>query len=783
MHALLIENGLGRYYELAGDRPAPAPAPPAPRSLAWLEPLLETATAGEGGLCALPLDVQGIHCSACVWLLEETFRRRPGSVAIQVNPAIGQVRLAWKRGALDPAAWVRDVEAFGYRFGPQRKRPSARSIDLPLRLGIAAALTLQVMLFSLSFHFGLAPAETEVFRAFSYLSLALSTGVALVGGWPFFRAALRGLKHGVLHLDLPIALGIVLVWTTSLLRMRGGRGDLAYFDSLDVFITLMLAGRLLQEHLLERNRRFLLEDDGAEGLMVRRIEGERVAVVAAARVRLGDRLLVAPSEVVPVDALLSPLGTEGAQVSTDWITGESAPLAVAPGARIAAGSFNAGGAAFEAVAATDFADSSLVALLRQPAALGGGRSRPRQLWDQVARVWVAAVAGLALAGLAIWLPRDPHQALAVAAALLVVTCPCAVGIAIPLAYELTLHRLRREGCFVRSDDCLDRLPRVRKILFDKTGTLTLGRLELAPEALAALATLAPETRRVVFNLAARSVHPASRALAAALARHAPGFDADAAVREIPGCGLEWRREDGLWRLGRAGWATCGAPGMEERVPGGLALGRDGGLVAALPLVEVPRPDAARELARLAARGYSIHWISGDEPARVAALAARLGVAAERVEGALSPEAKAEAVAALDADDTLYLGDGVNDAPAFRRAWVAGTPAIDRPVMPGRSDFFLVGEGLAPLAALLAGASRLRRLARRLLAIATLYNLGVVACALAGWVSPVVAAIVMPASTAALVTIAVLGLGGARDRGAGRAALPELAQPPLAEARP
>ena len=767
VHALLVDQGLTRYYELAGDRPAPAPPEPGPRSLAWLEPLLEAeAAAGGGELGTLRLDVQGIHCAACVWLIQETFRRRAGAASALVNPALGKVTLTFRRGGFDVRAWLAEVEAFGYRFGPPRKATSRASVDLPIRLGIAAALTVNVMLFSVSFYFGLAPGEGDLFRLFSGLSLALSTIAVGVGGWPFFRSALQGLRRGVFHLDLPIAVGILLVYATSLARMREGRGDLAYFDTLNVFITLMLAGRFVQERALERNRRFLLEDDGAEGLFVRRLEEERLVTEPVARVKTGDRLLVAPGDLVPVDARLIDVAAE---VSTDWIHGESEPRAVAAGETVAAGSFNAGRAAFHVEATCGFADSPLVALLRQPPPRAARSAPFRRFWDRLARGWVAAVVTLALAGFVLWLPAGFDRALDVAAALLVVTCPCAIGIAVPLAYELTLHRLRRAGFFVRGEDLLDRLTRVRKILFDKTGTLTLGRLELArPEGLAALPAGA---RDAAYNLAARSLHPVAQATARALAGAGARYDARAAVTETPGQGLEWRRADGLWRLGRGDWAVAGANSAEA------VLSRDGRPLAPLATREVLRPDARHELAALAGAGYEIWLVSGDRPAKVAALAAALDIAPGRALSGQTPAQKAAAVARVDAGDTLFLGDGVNDALAFEAALAAGTPAIDRPVMPGKSDFFLVGEGLAPLALALAEARRLRRVVRGLLAGALVYNAAVVAAALCGLVSPVVAAVAMPVSTLALVARTVLALGP------GRRGHREAAPLALAEARP
>ncbi len=768
VHALLVEEGLTRYYEIAGDAATPVPVPAVGRSQSWLEPLLDPAAgAAPGELAGLRLDVQGIHCAACVWLLQETFRRRGGAGSIVINPALGQVSLTYRPDRFDPADWVRDVEAFGYRFGPARKRASSSSVDLALRLGISAALTVNVMLFSVSFYFGLAPDDEGLFRLFSWLSLALSTAVVAVGGWPFFRSSIAGLRRGVTHLDLPIAVGILLVFGTSVARMREGRGDLAYFDTLDVFITLMLLGRFLQERLIDRNRRFLLEDDGTESLSVRRVEGARLATVPAASVRSGDRLLVAPGDLVPVEGRLA---SAAADISTDWITGESEPRQLAAGAAIAAGSFNAGAVAFEIEAISSFADSSLTTLLATPRPRGDRPAGRRRLWDRLGRYWVAGVATCAAAGVAIWLPQGGERALEVAAALLVVTCPCAIGIAIPLAYELVLSRLRRRGCFVRDEGLLDRLVRVRKILFDKTGTLTLGSLEVArPEALRALE---PAIRDAAYDLAARSSHPVARALAAGLETAGARFDPEARVRELAGRGLELERDGALWRLGRGEWA---APG---RGLAGTWLARDGEPAAELPVAETLRPDVAQQVEALAGRGFEIWLLSGDEPTKVMRLARTLGLPADRALPALAPEAKAAAVARLDEQDTLFLGDGVNDSLAFERAFAAGTPAIDRPVMPGRSDFFLVGEGLSPLTALVDAARELRRVVHQLLGAALVYNVAVVAAALAGLVTPVVAAVVMPSSTLLLVARTAWRLGPRRRA---RAAAPAATR--LAEAQP
>ena len=547
----------------------------------------------------------------------------------------------------------------------------------------------------------------------------------------------------MLHLDLPIAAGILLVYGMSALQLFTSklRGDLAYFDTLNIFITLMLLGRFLQERMLERNRRFLLEDDGADGLLVRKIVGEKLITLKAPQVAKGDILLVAPGDLVPVDATLLEAS---AKVSTDWITGEAAPREASSGQTVPAGSFNAGHAAFHVQARTPFADSPLVALLRQPPPREGRGASHQALWSSVAKRWVITVISIAVLGLLIWLPKGVEAAVNVAVSLLVITCPCAIGIAIPLGYELTQSRLRRSGFFVRTLDLLDRLSEVKNVVFDKTGTLTMGRLELvSPPVLDANA------RNVAWNLAVRSSHPVSSAIARSLEEGAR-YDVTATIEENPGKGMEWARDDGRWRLGRADWAVDGAIHRET------VLSRDGKLLTEFPNREALRPDAKKEVERLARGGYSIWLLSGDSKERVATLAATLGIEPSHAIGELKPEEKA---ARLDliGPGCLYLGDGVNDALAFEKALAAGTPAIDRPVMPSRSDFFLVGEGLSALHQALARSLHLRAVVKTVLSLSITYNAVAITAALLGFMSPVAAAISMPLSTLTLIVVTVVKL--------------------------
>jgi P-type Cu2+ transporter len=764
VYGLLTEGGLTKYYDLARGAVLPVTGSDRERSHAWLEPVLEKAEAQAAAtsspVCQTDLDVQGIHCAACVWLMNELFRRHQGGAAFTINPALGKARIAWQRGAFDVEAFVTEVERFGYLLGPSRKQSRPASRDLVVRLGVCIAATMNVMLFSLSFYFGLSKSDPATFQLFTKLSLALAGVVVAVGGWPFFKGSWIALRRGVLHLDLPIALGIGMVFSASIAQALQGNGDHAYLDTLCTFVTLMLVGRWLQQRVLDRNRQYLLQDDGADGLLVRRREGSVVSVVAAPKVRAGDRLVIAPGDLVPVCVKLHSPGS----FSLDWISGEPEPRSFQGGASVPAGAFNAGRSAAEVEASEAFAESALPALL-SARPRSQGLTSGEKFFDKLARVYVVAVLALAAAGYALWLHAGLHRAIDVAAALLVVTCPCAIGIAIPLAGELVQARLRKLGVLVRATDLLDRLQRVKAVVFDKTGTLTLGRLELeAPQSLAALS---PDARDAAYDLASRSNHPVSRCLAPHLADAGGRSDAAASVEELAGKGLQLSRVGVVWRLGSPSFALGLAPGdpQAQAAKGETWLSRDAVLIHRFRTREAVRAGAARQIAALTDAGFHVELLSGDAPERVKAFAKGLGLSEERARGGLSPQDKAAAVAALDEDGlsrTLFVGDGVNDSLAFAAALCAGTPAIDRPVMPGKADFFLLGEDLSSLGELLFAAVRLRQVVRNILALAFTYNALAITVCLSGLMTPLAAAIAMPASSISILLYAAGALAGSRS---------------------
>jgi P-type Cu2+ transporter len=745
VHGLLHAEHLDGYYALRGPRGVPvARSNPERRDAKWLDALEAKLRAEHDGHARVVLDLQGMHCAACVWLVEKLFARTEGGARIMVNPSVGRVELL-VRPSFDLRGFVQGVERFGYLFGPPLKHARAASHDLVGRMGVCVAVAMNSMIFAIAIYAGLD--RGPLFDLFTTLNMGLGTIAVAVGGTVFFRSAWRAVRAGVLHLDVPIALGIALAFAGSVRSFLAHRSSAAYFDTLDVFIAVMLVGRWLQERVLERNRAWLLASDGTEGLLARRIQGEKVEIVRCGELKEGDAILVTPGDLVPVDARLA---ARPASFSLDWIHGESRPRAYAVGDTVPAGAFLVDAEAQILRASSAFDVSPLHELLRAPAR-GAEGARATPWWQTLTRIYVAAVLALAAGGFASWWAAtgDLPRALSVATALLIVTCPCAFGIATPLAYEMVQAGLRRRGLFVRRPGFLDRARDVRRVVFDKTGTLSTGRLTLvAPDALGGLT---PRSRTVLETMVARSSHPKSLAVRDALGADG-AFEPAARVVEHAGRGIEAFVDASTWRLGDPRWACPDAASQAD-----VAFARDGRLLAALPTSECLRGDARREVQALVADGYLVSLLSGDAQPRVDAAAAACGLPLDRAFGQHDPRGKADFLARHDGSHTLFVGDGVNDALALDRALVSGTPAVDRPFVPARVDFFFVTPGLAPVRLALRSARALAQVVRADLAIAGAYNALTVGLALAGRMSPLACAVLMPLSSVTTIAATVAAL--------------------------
>ncbi len=725
--------GLGRYYRqrvLDPDRRAPRPEDAAPR-----HDLLAHAVTEADGSHSLSLAIDGLQCGACVWLIESVLARDPRVLAGRVNLTTRRLRLVWRGAAEDAAVLVGRIEALGYRLIPFAPGALAaahdrRGVELIRALGIAGFAAGNVMLLSIGEWAGLMGAMGPATRDLLHWVTALLALPAIVlAGRPFFASALTVLRRRRTNMDVPISLGVLLVAAISLADSFAD-GTHTYYESALMLLFFLLLGRVLDHRARGRARATaeqLLALRGAEVTVARpdgRTERRRPEAVLP-----GDRVLVGMGERIGIDGVV----TDGATtLDASLVTGESLPVPAGPGARVFAGTVNLGAAL--TVRATVTGGATLLAeCVRLIEAAEARRGRFVILADRIARGYVPVVHVTAAAAFAGWLIAGAPvgQALLIAASVLIVTCPCAVALAIPTVQVIAASRLFRAGVLLKSPTALERLAEVDTVVFDKTGTVTEPALALEPVADA-------PALHAAAALAVVSRHPLARALVAAAGPVAP----EAGVVEQPGAGLA----GGETRLGSA--AFCGVTAGGATGPE-LWFVRPGSAPLRFGFVERPRADAAAVVARLTRAGLAPRLLSGDWAGAVARIAAAVGLT-DWAAG-LSPVDKVARIEAMAATGrhVLMVGDGLNDGPALAAAFVSASPASAADISQTVADLVFQGERLAPVADTLALARRARRAMRQNLILALGYNAVMVPLAVAGWVTPWLAAAAMSASSLAV----------------------------------
>ncbi len=749
VHHMLHKRGLEDFYRYGEKRAPVGSGVFQERAWDWLRDLQRGAEERASGRTAdLSLRIQGISCAGCVWLIEAVFLEQPGAVSCRVDSSAGVVHFRWDAGNMDLASCAADLHGFGYVLGAQGGDAGARRPmgSLVRRLGICGALAMNAMLFALPRYLGIDPGD-RLAALFDTIGLVIATASIAVGGTYFFRRALGALRRGDLHIDLPISLGLIFACAGSLVAWRTGEASLAYFDFVSIFTFLMLLGRWLQERSVENNRRRLL------GI---RLAPDKIKILRngletdadAQSLSTGDRFSLPRNGLVPVRARL--VATNGV-FALNWINGEPDPRRFPAGAIVPAGARSLCQESLTMSALEPWADSRLAKLLAFDAVRPGRNTGLQRL----IRVYLACVLVLAAGGFAGWvlLGGGLLAAFQVLISVLVVSCPCAVGVALPLLDDVAAARLQPSGVYLREHSLWSRLRRVRQILFDKTGTITLESPTLAnPETLDALS---PASRAALLTLVESSLHPVAGCLRESLLASGiePAPAGSSHVKEITGMGLEWETPAGTWRLGRAGWA---AP-----TGSGTVFAMDGVPLAEFHTREEIRPAARAQIANFVRRGHGVFLLSGDEPGRVRAMAQALGLPASCGFGGLTPEDKASLVRDRWAADSLILGDGANDSLAFDEALCRGTPAIDTGLLEQKADFYLLGRSLAGLGDLFATAARRHRAATAVFSFAIAYNAIAVTAALAGLMNPLVAAVIMPLSSLASIGLVFLFLHSPR----------------------
>ena len=721
------------------------------------------------------LMLENIVCAACVWLNERHMAALPGVLSVDINYATRRARVRWDESRIQLSAILKAVSDIGYLahpFDPARsddmhKRERNTAIK---RLAVAGLGMMQVMMYALPAYSATdLAADTRVLMRWA--SLVLTIPVVAYSAWPFFVGAWRDLKRRTLGMDVPVALGVGTAFVASVYSTFSGHGEV-YYDSITMFVFLLLTGRFLEMNARRRAGAAVEELVKLIPAATTRLphwpaRDEEPAPVA--RLAVGNHVLVRPGETLPADGVV----VEGSSaVSEAMLTGESLPLSKTIGAQLVGGSLNQASPLVMRVEKLG-ADTRLASIVRLLDRAQSEKPRIAQLADRAAAWFVGVLLVITvLVGLA-WYVIDPSKVLWIVVSILVVTCPCALGLATPAALTTATGRLTRLGLLTTRGHALETLARATDLVFDKTGTLTYGRLNVrsvvpldgrSEADVSALAAALEAGSEHPIAKALRQDRPEGERLAAypsrVLRAATPPTLTVSQIRNTPGLGVEGTINGHAYRLGAPRFAAAeSAPPDADGGVSWVALAEDHQLIAWFALADTPRPDARAALDALRHQGLRLHLLSGDGEAAVQASARQLGIADWRA-GAL-PEDKLVYVQALQSQGRIVamVGDGINDAPVLAAAQVSIAMGEGADVAQAAADMVMLGGRLAILSEGVALARKTQQIIRQNLGWALGYNLIAIPAAALGYVTPWLAGIGMSGSSL-LVVLNALRLSGA-----------------------
>jgi P-type Cu2+ transporter len=745
---LIFAQGLERYYSF---RSASEQAPryePRNWSIYDRDRALRSYTHGrEDGERELSLQIDGMHCAACAWLLDNSLRQIDGIRDVQVNAGSARAEIRFDPTRVSLSRVLQSIHALGYEPRPLSFTPGGppwvteRRSALK-RLAVAGFGMMQVMTYAVSLYAGaLDGIAADLERLLRFVSLLVTTPVVLYAAQPFFIAAWRGLRMRTLVMDLPVALSIAAAYLWSVWSTLRGRGAV-YFDSAVMFTFFLLLGRFVEMSL--RNG-FGLQQDAVARLLpesILRITATGEERVIPDELCAGDRVRILPGERVPADGEILYGRTD---VDESMLTGESLPRAREAGEALIAGTLNLSNAVDMRITQVG-QDSTLAAVSRLLERARASRPHIAEVADAVAVWFIAGLLLLAAVTALYWLHTDADRAFPTVLAVLVVTCPCALSLATPAALAAATTQLARIGLIVTRGLALETLARADCVVFDKTGTLTLGQPAFTELRLLRDGSDRERCLAIAAALERYSGHPIARAFS----KQSPAIGVTEA-RSCAGAGIEGCVADQRYRVGRADFvlglcATTNAPAESVEGRSSVFLGDSAGLLAEFVLCDALRADARATVRQLRSLGLEPLIASGDQPAVVAGIARQLDDpqaqsnmrAADKLAWVHSLQARKHIVA--------MVGDGVNDAPVLAGADVSVAIGGGTDLAKVNADIVMLGENLEPLAQGVQIARRCRRIIRQNIAWAVVYNALAVPLAASGWLQPWMAAIGMSASS-------------------------------------
>ena len=704
----------------------------------------------ENGQCVLHLMVGGLHCAACVWLIENVLTRSQGVVSARLNMTTRRLVVTWRSGETEADDLVSRIAALGYRLAPYD--PALLELETGKRqnamlraMAVAGFAAGNVMLFSVSVWSGagddMGPSTRSLLH---WLSALIALPATAYAGQHFFKSALGVLRHGHMNMDVPISMALILTAGMSLFETIR-QTEHVYFDSVLTLLFFLLVGRYLDLRARGRARAVgeHLLSLAASAVTVFDKDG-RTKVIPPDRAESGMTVLAAVGERIAIDGEI----IEGAsEVDRSLINGETLPTPVQPGDAVEAGALNIAGPLKIRVTASG-ENTLLAGIVRLMEDAEQSKSRFVSLADRIARLYAPVVHLMALltfAGWMIFTDAGWQQSLLIAVAVLIITCPCALALAVPTVQVVASGRLFRRGILLKSGTALERLANVDRVVFDKTGTLTLGRPELLQQG------IDPEALHLAASMAAVSTHPLSRALRRAVADALPANE----VKEVPGHGLVMATPTGDVRLGRRDW--CGVANGTETDKPELWLSQPGKDPLCLQFSDSLRPDAVETVATLNKQGLNPELLSGDRDTVVAEIARTAAI--ERWRSQALPADKVARLEELKEEGfhPLMIGDGLNDAPALAAASVSMSPSTAADISQNAADIVFQGERLQPVLEALRTARRADALVKQNIGFSFFYNAVTIPLAILGHVTPLMAAIAM-SSSSLVVIVNALRLG-------------------------
>lgn len=703
----------------------------------------------------LELMVQGAKCAGCIRKIESGLLALPGVTDARLNLSTSRLRVAWSPGSLAPSSIIEALARMGYGSAAFDPAAAMRQVDEEGRkllryLAVAGFAAMNIMMFSVPVWSGDGEMGEGTRTLLHWISALIAIPAALYAAQPFFRSAWRALRARRANMDVPISLAVFLTLGISIAETLQ-QGEHAYFDGITMLLFFLLIGRYLDHRLREQARTAARDLLAMQSVTASRIGDDgRVVAIGAGDIAVGDRLSLAAGDRAPVDGVV----VEGvSELDRSMLTGETLPQLVRAGDVIHAGVVNLSQRLVMRASARA-QDSSVAELARLIETGEQGRARFVRLAEKAAALYVPVVHSLALATFLGWMFGPAllrlaglevadvglRTALMNAVAVLIITCPCALGLAVPAVQVVATGRLFKRGVLVKSGDALERLAQVDVAVFDKTGTLTLGKPRLVSD-------VTPDVLHAAAALARVSRHPLSRALVEAAGPGTVARDA----REIPGEGIE----AGQMRLGRR---TFAASACADAADGAPELWFSDGVRAPVrfAFADALRADAAQTIIALKARGIAVELISGDRPVAVEAAAREGGI--EYWCAAASPADKTARLMALRAEGKkpLMIGDGLNDAAALAAAHASAAPGIALEASQAASDIILQGAQLMPLVEAIDVAKMARARALENMRFSALYNVIAAPLAAAGFLTPLIAALAMSGSSL-IVTLNALRL--------------------------